>query len=182
MIAGTAKGTNLYSLTGKDTTRPTTDRAKQKLFDSLQNYILKPENVLDLFAGSGALGIEALSRGATHVEFVEKNRFAADIIRKNLEKTHLSQKSIIHVMDAFFYLTKLADSKFDLIFADPPYKSGFTKRLLWLIETNKLLNVNGFFVVEDASDQKIELSEALQLINTKVTGKTTHYIFQNTNE
>ncbi|KAA3619799.1 MAG: 16S rRNA (guanine(966)-N(2))-methyltransferase RsmD [Calditrichaeota bacterium] len=177
VIAGSAKGTKLLSPAGKDT-RPTTDRAKQKLFDTLRTLVEQPALALDLFSGSGALGIEALSRGAGRVVFIEKNRAAAEIIRKNLEKTHLSQKSEIFVNDAFLYLNKLCTLKYDLIFADPPYQSGYTQKLINIIISRELLHPNGLLVVEDTAEAKQKVTEGLTLIRTKVSGYTAHYIFE----
>ena len=119
VIAGTARGNPLK--VPPTLTRPSTDRLREALFSILQSY-LEGATVLDLFAGSGALGIEALSRGAKEGVFVEHNRAAARCIRENLEKAGLSERARVHEQDAFAYLRNHGDG-FDLILADPPYLS-----------------------------------------------------------
>lgn len=119
IIAGTAGGIPLKVPQGD--TRPTTDRVREALFSMLGNTIANAR-ILDLFAGSGALGLEALSRGAASVVFVEQNRNAAEIIRLNLQKARLSNATIRQA-DVFRTLNDLAKNghTFDLVFADPPY-------------------------------------------------------------
>ncbi len=177
VIAGSAKGTRLFAPAGEKT-RPTTDRAKQKLFDTLYSLGARPEIILDLFAGSGALGIEALSRGATHAVFVEKNRSTVDVIRRNLEKTYLSQKSKTVVKDAFLYLKKEKSVKFDVIFADPPYQSGCIQKLISLITSSEILNVNGLLILEENSAAELKITGNLTLVQTKISGCTAHFILQ----
>lgn len=117
VIAGSAGGLNLKA-PGKET-RPTMDRVKGAIFSSLGDLVPR-SRILDLFAGSGALGIEALSRGATSAVFVEHHGATAGLIRRNLQFTHLSGS--VQEMDAFRFLDLYAEeSEFDLIFADPPY-------------------------------------------------------------
>ena len=99
VIAGTARGKNLAALPGEDVTRPTINRVKEAMFSSVQ-FLLPGARVLDLFAGSGQLGIEALSRGAKFAVFVDASREAQEVIRANLQSTGLAQKSRVAAMDA----------------------------------------------------------------------------------
>ena len=118
VISGKARGTSLYSLEGNHT-RPTTDRVKESMF-SIINFHIPDGVVLDLFAGSGALGIEALSRGARKCYFIENSHSAADIVKKNIEKTSLKENSVLKVVDYKSFLNS-ANEKFDVILLDPPY-------------------------------------------------------------
>lgn len=118
VISGTARGTKLYSLDGV-TTRPTLDRVKESLFNILQHKV-QEANVLDLFAGSGALGIEAVSRGAKRAVFCDKSPEAIEVIEKNIHKTKMQNKSVIIKKDYRKALEELKTNKeiYDLIFLD----------------------------------------------------------------
>ena len=119
VIAGAAKGRRLKSPPG-DSTRPTADRVKEALFSMLQP-ILPGARVLDLYAGSGALGIEALSRGADHVTFVERSRRAVAVLQDNLEVTGFAQRAEVVTDDVGHVLDRLQAVPFDLVLMDPPY-------------------------------------------------------------
>ena len=181
VIGGSAKGTNLFSPTDSST-RPTTDRAKQKLFDTINTVVFQPNLALDLFSGSGALGIEALSRGISSVIFVENSIRAVKILQKNLQKTHLSQRAQIFVEDAFLYLDKKLDQIPDLIIADPPYNQGLTQKLLDLISTKELFAKDGLLVLEDLSQTEFQIPANFYLYKTKISGYTSHYFFRYLNE
>ena len=146
IISGSSGGRRLFSLPGLDT-RPTTDKVKESLFNILAPYIGGGECVLDLFAGSGALGLECLSRGADTAVFVEKNPAAANIVRKNIELLGYGEKSRIVRGDYLKYLAACSQ-KFDLVFIDPPYKSGFYDSALCVIRENKLLADGGIVILE----------------------------------
>jgi 16S rRNA (guanine966-N2)-methyltransferase len=118
VIAGTAKGHRLQPVPG-DTTRPITDRVKESLFNILGASIIDA-HMLDLFAGTGAVGIEALSRGAAHVVFVDKSAVALHTVHQNLEHTRLLRRATILRGDAFKYLSGAIDRPFDLIYIAPP--------------------------------------------------------------
>ena len=119
VIAGSARRTQLKTLEGMDT-RPTTDRIKETLFNMIAPY-LYDSIFLDLFAGSGGIGIEALSRGAMEAVFVEKNPKAMACVKENLQKTHFERKGMTMQMDVMTALYKLEGEKqFDYIFMDPP--------------------------------------------------------------
>lgn len=118
VITGTARGRRLETLAGDDT-RPTTDRVKEGLFSALQ-FEIEGRRVLDLFAGSGQLGIEALSRGAAGCVFVDKNPQAVEVIRRNLQAAHLQAGAQVICQDALAYI-RHATERFDILFLDPPY-------------------------------------------------------------
>jgi len=164
VISGIARGTVLYTLEGKNT-RPTMDRVKEAMFNILQSKIYQAE-VLDLFSGSGALGIEALSRGANRVTFCDYSHQAIKIINKNLEKTKMYAKSKVLIGDFKICLEKLQNERFDIIFLDPPYNSDFSIIALEKINSMKLLKKDGIIVIETDDEQKMQ--EELQKINANV--------------
>ena len=118
VITGLARGCRLETLSG-DTTRPTAEKVKESLFSAIQ-FDIEGRRVLDLFAGSGQLGIEALSRGADYCVFVDKNAEAVQVIKRNLQHARLFEKAQVLGTDAVAYLARPTD-RFDLVFLDPPY-------------------------------------------------------------
>src|SRR5215470_3722371 len=146
VIAGSAGGIRLA--VPKRGVRPTMDRVKAAIFSSLGDAVVRAR-VLDLFAGSGALGIEALSRGASSVVFVEADRQSAEIIESNLARTKL--KGRIRQQDVFDFLRHASSAEmFDIVFADPPYEKGedeghFTEKLLANEALSQLMATDGIF-------------------------------------
>ena len=136
---------SLLTLEGMDT-RPTTDRVKESVFNIIQ-FEIYGKRVLDLFAGSGALGIEALSRGAIHATFVDANRAACEVVRKNLTHTRLQDSATV-VQSTYDGFLQSARTPFDLVFLDPPYASDFAARALSLLRERGLLAENAVVVVE----------------------------------
>ena len=132
VISGTARGRRLKTVPG-DTTRPITDRVKESLFNILGPDI-QDAVILDLFAGTGAVGIEALSRGADYVRFVDRNRLPVKIVRQNLKTTGLSDKAQVLQMDAFAVLKGEIDKQFDYIYIAPPQYKGMWKRALQMVD------------------------------------------------
>lgn len=135
VIAGTAKGRKLRVVPG-GTTRPITDRVKESLFNILGDWIVEAR-VLDLFGGTGAVGIEALSRGAAHVTFVEKSQAATRTIGENLRMTALAERAFVKRGDAFKFLAQspLQEKPFDLIYIAPPqYKQMWAKAIQMIDE------------------------------------------------
>lgn len=130
VITGSARGTRLEAPAG-ESTRPTSDMAKEAIFSILQ-FELEQAVVLDLFAGSGQLGIEALSRGAKTAVFVDTSREAQEIIRRNLAQTKLSAASRVAAMDAKAFLAGTAE-RFDMAFLDPPYGQDLIGQVLPLL-------------------------------------------------
>lgn len=121
IISGSSRGTNLYTLKGENT-RPTLDRIKESMFNIINNNI-KDSLVLDLFSGSGAIGLEFASRGAKKVILCDNSKEAINIINKNIEKTHLQEKVEVVFLSSNTILDKYKNIKFDFIFIDPPYNT-----------------------------------------------------------
>lgn len=129
VIAGSARGHRLQSVPG-DVTRPITDRAKEALFSILGNWI-EGRNVLDLFGGTGAVGIEALSRGADHVHFIDRSRDAIRTMLKNLAHCKMSDRATVAKRDSFDFIDKFEGEPFELVYIAPPqYQEMWQKALL----------------------------------------------------
>jgi 16S rRNA (guanine966-N2)-methyltransferase len=173
VIAGSAGGIRLA--VPKRGVRPTMDRVKGAIFSSLGDAVIGAR-VLDLFAGSGALGIEALSRGASSAIFVEEDQQSADIIESNLGKTKLTGR--VRQQDVFHFLRNSSDvEKFQIIFADPPYektKSGenFTEKLLANQELQQLLDLAGIFVLEKRPGESLTGTKLWRVTRQKTYGAT----------
>lgn len=150
VISGKARGTRLATIEG-NTTRPTTDRVKESLFNLIQFHI-QDADVLDLFAGSGALGIEAASRGANSVTLVENFRKCHDAIEYNIEKTGLDNIDLLkaEVLSCFMRL-----KTYDVILMDPPYSKDFIVPTLEKIVEHNVLNETGIVVVEHSKEDKL---------------------------
>lgn len=147
IIAGRAKSLPLKTVPGLDT-RPTTDRIKETLFNMI-NPRLPGAAFLDLFAGSGGIGLEAASRGATKVVFVEQSRKAAACIQENITFTKASGESTLLVMDAMAALRKLEGTEtFDLIFMDPPYEKELERKVLEYLAASTLITEDTLIIVE----------------------------------
>ena len=178
VISGIARGTKLDSRESIST-RPTLDRIKENMFNLIQDKV-RDSVVLDLFAGSGQLGIEALSRGADRAYFCDIDKEDIVFLKKNIAKTRLTEKSIVLNAD-FKKVLKTVNERFDLIFIDPPYKSNFVEESLELIFENAILNTDGLIVIETDETQKIqELLDSKSYINilkTKNYGRVSLFIF-----
>lgn len=150
VITGIAKGRKLRAPKGMDT-RPTTDRVKEALFNLLGDKVYDAV-FLDLFAGTGGIGIEALSRGAGRAVFIEKSPAALQVIRENLTITGLTEKAEIYRQDSVIALDMLGKRgvKFDLIYVDPPYLKNYEEKVLIKISDYALLNETGAIVVESS--------------------------------
>jgi len=173
VIAGSAGGVRLA--VPKHGVRPTMDRVKAAIFSSLGDAIIGAR-VLDLFAGTGALGIEALSRGASSATFVENDRQSAEAIEKNLAKTNL--KGRVRHQDVFDFLRQRSNAeKFHIIFADPPYEKthhgkNHTEKLLDNETLPQLLEPNGIFVLEKRPSETISELKLWRVIRQKSYGAT----------
>jgi 16S rRNA (guanine966-N2)-methyltransferase len=147
VIAGEAKGRRLRPVPG-DVTRPITDRVKEALFDILGEQVLDAY-VLDLFAGTGGVGIEALSRGAQRAVFVEQDGRALRTIRENLHATHLRERAEIIAGDVFDYLARMGPGgKFDIVYVAPPQYKGLWARTLRALDKQSPLTPQGVIVVQ----------------------------------
>jgi 16S rRNA (guanine966-N2)-methyltransferase len=174
VIAGSAGGVPLVS--PKSGVRPTMDRVKGAIFSSLGETVIGAR-VLDLFAGTGALGIEALSRGAESAVFVDEDRQSIGAIEKNLAKTKLAGRARQQDVFNFLKATAQLGDKFRIIFADPPYdqmKSGacFTDKLLEDRNLPKILEEGGLFILEKRPGEKIPGIKNWNLIRRKTYGAT----------
>lgn len=146
VIAGSARGIKLDTIAGLET-RPTTDRVKEAVFSMIHHEIIHSKG-LDLFSGSGALGIELLSRGAEHVIFVEKNKALRSVLEKNLKKTKFNEKGKVIIGDVQQALKHFESHSFDIILMDPPYLTGDFQKTLLDIARLDLLKPNGLVLVE----------------------------------
>jgi 16S rRNA (guanine966-N2)-methyltransferase len=173
VIAGGAGGTRLA--VPKRGVRPTMDRVKAAIFSSLSDAVAGAR-VLDLFAGSGALGIEALSRGASSVVFVEEDRQSAATIKRNLAKTKLEGR--VRKQDVFDFLRRASGAEtFHIIFADPPYETtthgeSYTEKLLTNDALHRLLDSSGVFVLEKRPAETIPEMKLWRMMRRKTYGAT----------
>ena len=153
IITGSARGVSLYTLPG-EATRPTAERTKEAVFSMIQ-FDLEGRKILDLFAGSGQLALEALSRGAAEAVLCDNSREAVNIIKKNAEKTRLSDKCKIYSSDAKLLLGRLGAEKFDIVFLDPPYALKIVPSILSLLFENKRLKPTSIIVCETSADSDV---------------------------
>ena len=178
VIAGKARRLPLVSPEGRGT-RPTTDRIKETLFNILQDDI-PGCRFLDLFSGSGAIGIEALSRGASSATFVENNRNAIKCIEANLEKTHLKEQGNVVFGDVMRALESLQLKKqtFHIIFMDPPYNKELENKVLEFLKDSCILDEDTLIIVEASleTDFSFTLNLGYEIIKEKIY-KTNKHIF-----
>ncbi len=179
VIAGLYKGRTLTTV--KDlSVRPATDRVKQTIFDMLAVRMpFTGATVLDLFAGSGSLGIEALSRGAGHATFVESSREASLSIERNLKTLGCEDNAEVLDADAMYFI-QAARNSFDLIFADPPYAFELTADLPHEIFAHHLLQPRGYLLIEHAKNLQFLNSNQFQVGPQKKFGRTCVTFFQGT--
>lgn len=175
IIAGKAGGLKLKSLKGRDV-RPTLDRVKESMFNIIAFYLPGAE-VLDLFAGFGSLGIEALSRGAVKADFVELKRAHLKIIESNLKKAKLFEQAEIFNQDVYLYL-KNCSKKYDLIFMDPPYEKEMTAEAVELIVKNNLLKKDGLIISEKSAAEEAAEFNGLSIIKNKSYGNSLLTIYK----
>ena len=153
IISGKSKGTKLYTLEGLET-RPTLDRVKESMFNIIQERI-QESIILDLFSGSGAIGLEFASRGAKKVYLCDKSKEATKIIKLNIEKTHLNDSVILYNMDFKETLREVKNEKFDIIYLDPPYKTSFIKESIEEILKYNCLNDDTIIIIETDEDKRV---------------------------
>jgi len=149
VITGTARGRKLKELPGMET-RPTTDKVKESIFNIVQ-FDVEGRKVLDLFAGTGQLGIEALSRGAAFCQFVDVRREAVHIVRENLAHTRLDDRGAVSQVDYLAFLSGCKE-KYDLVFLDPPYQSGILEKALQTIAAIDIVSENGIIICESPAN------------------------------
>ena len=175
VITGVARGRRLETLPGEDVTRPTTESVKEAVFSMIQ-FEIEGKNVLDLFAGSGQLGIEALSRGAKKCTFVENNRQAYKVVEENVKHCNLEQGARLVMSDACAFLSR-RDS-FDIAFLDPPYNKGFISPVIGAIIKHDRLLTDGIIVLESDSTDEHDEFEGLFVLKQRKYGRTYITIYQ----
>ena len=177
VIAGIARSMPLKAAEG-DNTRPTTDRIKETLFNMLQSDVAGCR-FLDLYSGSGAIGIEALSRGAKEAVLVENARQAIAVIKDNLTFTKLSPKAVVMEQDVLSAINRLSGSGvFDIIFMDPPYDKLYEKDVLIFLRKSDLINKSSRIIVEASLDTDFSYASELgyEIIKEKEY-KTNKHVF-----
>ena len=180
VITGSARGVRLQELEGLDT-RPTTDRVKEGLFSAIQ-FELEGRRVLDLFAGTGQLGIEALSRGADFAVFLDCRRDAQQRIRANLHATHLEQRARALDGEALHYLQSCSE-RYGLIFLDPPYRTGLLRQALEHIAGFDICAPHGIIVAEHPVEETLpELPAPYRLRRSYRYGKIAVTLFEREGE
>ena len=167
VVAGSAKSLKLKTIDGMET-RPTQDRIKETLFNMIQ-YDIPGCTFLDLFSGSGGIGIEALSRGAKSAYFVEKAKPALKCIRENLKYTKLDDRAQVLATDVNTAIRQLETKKetFDYIFMDPPYNKGFEDDVLALLDDSSICTQDTVVIVESSLDTRISDFEKLKITRVK---------------
>jgi 16S rRNA (guanine(966)-N(2))-methyltransferase RsmD len=171
IIAGTARGAKLETPDGEDT-RPTLERVKENFFNAI-NFELEDAKVLDLFAGSGQLGLEALSRGARECIFVDSSAECIDIIRKNAQKAKLYDRCNILRSEYSEYLSGVRKrrefDKFDIVFLDPPYKDNarIIKEVIKRMLKHDFISGGGMFICEAESAPELDAESAARIIKTR---------------
>lgn len=183
VIAGKARHLKLETIPG-DATRPTTDRIKETLFNMIQHGLCD-SIFLDLFAGSGGIGIEALSRGADAAVFVEKNPAAVRCIRKNLSFTKLESQAEVRTGDVFDELRKMNGVyRFDYVFMDPPYNHEIEKQVLKQLSESDLLSDDALIIVEASLETDFSYVEeyGFSVIKKKVYQTNCHLFLEKSEE
>jgi 16S rRNA (guanine(966)-N(2))-methyltransferase RsmD len=167
IITGRARGTKLVTLEGNNT-RPTSERVKEAVFSMIQ-FDIEGRNVLDLFAGSGQMGLEAISRGAASATFVDNSKAAIGVIKQNVTKTHFENESEMILSSAEDYLKRVKGrKKFDLVFIDPPYATGVQAKMLELLLAYDLIKTTSTIVCESGEEDIFkdtpELADKFEII------------------
>ena len=164
IISGKARGTKLFTLEGLDI-RPTLDRVKESLFNIISDKIYD-SYVLDLFSGSGAIGLEFASRGAKKVILCDASKNAIEIIKKNIKKTHLENAVELYNLDFKKMIKTIENNKFDIIYLDPPYKTDYIMESISLVKNNQILSEDGIIIAETDEPEKIK--KQLEEINVEI--------------
>ena len=152
IIGGKARGTKLYTLEGL-ATRPTLDRVKESIFNIIQSKIYG-STFLDLFSGSGAIGLEAISRGAKKAILCDKSKEAINIIKKNIEKTHAENQVELCNTDFEECLKKISD-QIDIIYIDPPYQTDYIQKALQIMQNSKFITEETKIILETDDEKRV---------------------------
>jgi len=176
VIAGTARSLPLKTIDGLDT-RPTTDRIKETLFNMI-NFDLPGCVFMDLFSGSGGIGIEALSRGADKCYFVENNKNALSCIQENLTFTRMDKKAIVIKQDVVTALRSIPESEIQMIFMDPPYNCEHEKRVLEVLKEMSYVTEDTLIIVEASLETDFSYVTSYGFVTTKEKiYKTNKHVF-----
>ena len=173
IIGGNSRGTKLYTLEGLNT-RPTLDKVREAIFNILQNNI-RDTVVLDLFAGSGAVGLESISRGAKKAILCDNNKQAIQIINKNAQKMRVEDKVQILCIDYENFLSNTQE-KFDFIYIDPPYNTDYISNSIKLINDRNLLAEEGIIIAETDEEERVKdeidkLKTSINIYDTRKYGR-----------
>lgn len=182
VIAGERRGKKLLAPSGMDT-RPTLDRVKQKMFDCIQ-FEIEGKTVLDLFAGSGQLGLEALSRGAAFCHFNDMDRGAAEIVRKNIAACGFEKKSSLtcNLYTDCVTICKKKGMRFSLVLLDPPYQRGLLVKALAQLREGDLLEQRALIICERAQEEDWSVPDGFSLYKEKKCGQVSFSILQKEEE
>lgn len=154
VIAGEARSMPLLTPRGMET-RPTTDRIKETLFNMIQSYV--PDGIfVDLFSGSGGIGIEALSRGASHAYFVDNNNSCISCITENLKFTKMENRATVLKQDVFTALNLIHEKEVDVVFADPPYHDGYEENLIASLSRCSFVGEDTLIIIEADADTEFD--------------------------
>ena len=175
IISGKHRGRKLLDFEGMNI-RPTTDRVKESMFNLIRDYIADSA-VLDAFCGSGALALEAMSRGAAYAVCTDKDKVSVDIITKNIQTLGYGDSCKVLNTDVMSYLDKCTE-RFDIIFLDPPYNKGFIESVLEDIDRNCRLTENGIVVLESDSTDMHDALGSLEIIKQKKYGRSYVTVYQ----
>jgi len=167
IIAGLFKGHTLETPRGN--VRPTMDKVREAIFAMIRDEV-SDSKILDLYAGSGSLGLEAMSEGAKSCDFVDNSFHSIQSIKKNIEKLGISEGVNVHKCSVLSYVKDCA-TKYDLIFIDPPYKKELGVKTVHEIFTHKILSINGLIILESGKDEDFKLFED-RIMKTKIYGDT----------
>lgn len=178
IISGRARGSKLQTIEGLNT-RPTTDRVKESLFNLLQ-YDFYNKVVLDLFAGSGALGLEAVSRGAQKAIFVDENKACCEIIKKNIAKIKADENCLVLQTDVQSAIKRQGQSSVDFVFMDPPYHKGLIEPTLEQLLSAGILKEAAVISVEHEKTDLFSVPEGYECLKQRSYGITTLSILRRT--
>lgn len=170
VISGKFKGKRLFSPTD-NRIRPTTDRIKETMFNILFSKGADFQDMLDLFSGSGALGIEALSRGANNAVFIDRDANSIKLTKENLSHVGANDYEIYHT-DFTVALKKLKGRKFDVIFADPPYSLRLESKIIEGVMENELLKADGILIIEHSKENELQIDSKSFIMDERYCGNT----------
>lgn len=180
IISGEFKGKILISPNSNEI-RPTSDRGKEVIFDTLSSILYKQEkeykviDILDIFCGTGSLGIEAISRGSKNIFFIDNSKKAINLTKMNCEKLNIKSVNLLNYN--FFDINLSLIKQADVIFLDPPYKIYDPSEILRMLLSKKLLKMNGILILETSVKNEVQDFKKLRLLKKKKVSKSSYYFF-----